>query len=144
VTKADLRSERAVVVRLESWEGAEESRAFCWNWKGLGFLVGAGAVAEENMVGVTMLVFWFALVVMDSLPRNGWFRCGRAGAADDDGCALVSCWCIEFSSGVSGPLCFVLESVMNGCRLWALAWLARSGLGDLGWKVDQAAKGFVR
>lgn len=106
-----------------------------------------GTVADENVVvvGVKMLVFWLVLVVVDSLPRNGWFRCGCGCADDDDDdCALLSCWCIEFSSGVSSSLCFVLDSVMNGCRLWALAWLARSGLGDLGWKEGQATNGVVR
>jgi len=132
LAKADLRCERAVVVRVERREETEESRAFCWNWKGAWVEgVAAAVVGEnENVLGMEMLGSWLLVVVMVSLSRNGWLRWEYAGGDD---CALLLLCCIEFSSAIVSPLCFVVRSVMKGCRLWALAWLARRGLGDLGW-----------
>jgi len=45
--KADLRWVRAVLVRVERRDWAEESRARCWNWKGV--LVEVDAVLIEGV-----------------------------------------------------------------------------------------------
>lgn len=97
-TKADLRSERAALVRAERRDWAEESRARCWNWKGVFVVVdGGGANALKmfwcSVAGVADACVCVSIVEVPS--RNGLCRCV---------CSLLLLFsCIEFSSPTSKP-----------------------------------------
>ena len=144
------REEREVEMRVERRDRDVVESARCWNWKGTADFDAVFGVGVDD--GAKIFEAEGVVVGACSLGecRNGVLRCACVCVC---GCArpwVLWSSCIVFSSVRSkaepNPRCLLPGSVMYGCRRWTLrlAWLGRSGLGDLGWKEGQAANGVVR